>query len=80
MLYAALSTDTQNTLKYHLVTVKRSFAVKMIDCLRQSGPTGKKTERLGMSLTCFTITMSIAESVTVSQMGLFFTKVGVKTN
>jgi len=30
MLYAALSTDTQNTLKYHLVTVKLFFAVKMI--------------------------------------------------
>jgi len=30
---AVLSTDRQNTLKYHLVTVKLSFAVKTIDCL-----------------------------------------------
>jgi len=28
MLYAVLSTDTQNTLKYHLVSVKPSFTVK----------------------------------------------------
>jgi len=31
MLYAVLSTDTQNILKYHLVTVKPSFTVKTID-------------------------------------------------
>jgi len=36
MLYAVLSTDTQNTLKYHLVTVKPSFAVKTFDCLHQT--------------------------------------------
>jgi len=70
MLYAALSTDTQNTLKYHLVTVKPYFAVKTIDCLHQTGPTGMKMERLGMSLTCCTITMSIAELVAVSEMGV----------
>jgi len=48
MLFAVLSTDTQNTLKYHLVTVKSSFAVKTIDCLHQTWPTGRKMERLGM--------------------------------
>jgi len=48
MLYAVLSTDTQNTLKYHLVIVKQSFAVKTMDCLHQTGPTGRKMERLGM--------------------------------
>ena len=41
MLSAVLSTDTQNTLKYHLVTVKPSFTVKMIDCLHETGPTAK---------------------------------------
>jgi len=30
MLYAVLSTDIQNTLKYHLVTVKPSFTVEAI--------------------------------------------------
>jgi len=68
MLYAVLSTDTQNTLKYHLVTVKPSFAVKMIDCLNQTGPTGRKMERLGMSLICSKITMSIAMLFTVSKI------------
>jgi len=65
-----LSTDTQNTLKYHLVTVKPSFAVKMIDCMYQTGPTGKKMERLGMSLAFSLITMSIVVSVAVSKMGV----------
>jgi len=36
MLYAVLSADTQNTLKYHLVTVKPSFTVKTIDCMHQT--------------------------------------------
>jgi len=66
--------QTQNTLKYHLVTVKPSFAVKMIDCLHQMGPTGRKMEWLGMSLTCFTITMSVMVSVSVSQMAVILLK------
>jgi len=59
--------QTQNTLKYCLVT---SFAVKMINCLHQTGPTGRKMERLGISLTCFMITMSIAVLVAVWKMGV----------
>ena len=51
MMYAVLSTDTHNTLKHYLVTVKLSFTVKMIDCMYQTGPTGRKLERLGMSIT-----------------------------
>jgi len=70
MLHAVLSTDTQNTLKYHLVTVKPSFAVKAIDCLHQTEPTGREMERLGMSLTCSTITMSVEVLATVSKMGV----------
>jgi len=50
------------------LTVKPPFAVKTIDCLRQIGLTGREMERLGMSLTCSTITMSIAVSVAVSKM------------
>jgi len=65
-----LSTDTQNTLKYRFVTVKPSCAVKTINCMHQTGPTGRKMERLGMSLTCFMITMSLAVSVAVSKMGV----------
>jgi len=66
MLYTILSTDTQNTLKYHLVTVK------MIDCMHQTGPTGRKLERLGLSLTCCMITMSVAVLIAVSKMGVTF--------
>jgi len=58
----------QQTHETHVVTVKPSFAVKMINCLYQSGPTGRKMEGLGISLMCSTITMSIAVSVTVSKM------------
>jgi len=65
-----LLTDTKNTLKYHLVTVKPTFTVKTIDCLHWTGLTGRKMERLGMSLTCCTITVSIAVSVAVSKMGV----------
>jgi len=60
----------KNTLKYHLVTIRPSFAVKMINCLHQAGPIGRQMERLGMSLTCSTITLSIAVLVIVSKMGL----------
>jgi len=42
MLYAVFSTDTQNTLKYHLVTIKPSFTVKTIDCVHQTGPSLQK--------------------------------------
>jgi len=73
--------QTHKTLKYHLVTVKPSFAVKMIDCMHQTGPTGRKLERLGMSPKCCTITMSVMLPVAVSKKWeLFFTKPGVKTN
>jgi len=65
-----LSTDTQNTLKYHLVTVKLSFTVKTIDCMHQIGPTGRKLERLGMSPTRSMITMSVAVSVAASKRGV----------
>jgi len=41
-----------------------------INCLHQTGLTGRKMERLGMSLTCSTITMSVAVSVTLSKMGV----------
>jgi len=34
------------TLKYHLVTLKPSFTVKTIDCVNQTGLTGRKLERL----------------------------------
>jgi len=61
MLYAILSTDTQNILKYHLLTVKPSFAVKTIDCLHQTRPTGRKMERLGIS---------VAVLVAVSKIGV----------
>jgi len=72
MLYAVLSADTQNIIisPGHTVIVKPSFAVKTIDCLDQTGPTGRKMERLGMSLTCSTITMFIVVSVAVSKMGV----------
>jgi len=69
MLHAVLSTGTQNTLKYHLLSVKPSFAVKIINSLHRTGPTGRKMERLDMSLTCCTIIWE-----------LFFTKPGVKTD
>jgi len=49
--------QTHKTLKYHLVAVKPSFAV---NCLHQTGPTERKMERLGLSLTCFAITMFVA--------------------
>jgi len=71
MLYAVLTTDTQSTLKYHLVTVKPSSSVKTMDCMHQTEPTRRKLERLDMSPTCSTITMSIMVSVAVSKMGIF---------
>jgi len=68
MLYAHLS-ETQSTLKYHLITVKPSFTVKTIDCVHQTGLTGRKLERLGTSLTRSTITMTtVLLSVAVSKM------------
>jgi len=70
MLYAVSLTDTKNTLKYHLVTVKPSLAVKKIDCLHQTGSTGRKMERSGMLPTCSTIMMSITGSVAVLKMGV----------
>jgi len=80
IMYAVLSTDTQTTLKYYLVTVTPSFSVKMINIMHQTGPTGRKLKRLDMSPTCSTITMSVTVSVVVSKWELFFTKPGVKTN
>jgi len=71
MLYAVLLTDTQNKLKYHFVTVKPPFAVKMIDCLHQTGPMERKIESLGVSLTCFTIIMSIVVSELLCQNGSY---------
>jgi len=68
MLYAVLSTDTQNILKYHLVTVKPSFTVKTIDFSVSDRPTGRKLEKLGMSLTCCTINTSVAVLVAMSEM------------
>ena len=68
MSYAVLSTDAQNRLKCHLVTVKLSFAVIVINCLHQTEPIESKMERLGMSLSCSTITMSVAVLVAVSKM------------
>jgi len=80
MLYAVLS-KTQNTLKCHLATVKPSFNVKTINCLYQTGPTGRKLEMLGMSLICF-VSMPVTDRVSVmcQKLELFFTKPGVKTN
>jgi len=69
-MYAVLSTDTQKHNKYHLVTVKPSFTVKPIDCLHQTGHTGTKMERLGMSSTCTTITMSVSVSLALSTVGV----------
>jgi len=48
-LNAVLPTDTQNTLKYHLVTVKSYFPVKMIEFIHHIGSTGRKLKRSGMS-------------------------------
>jgi len=70
MLYAVLSTDTQKTLKYHLFTVKSSFTVRTIDCVHQTVLKGTKLERLGMSPTCFTITLSMT-IFTVPKVGFF---------
>jgi len=42
--------------------------MKTIDCMHQTGPTGRKLERLGMSPICSTIAMSVTVSVTVSKM------------
>jgi len=70
MLYVLLSADTQNTLKISPVTVKPFFTVKTIDCVHRTGPTEKKMERLGMSLTYSTITMYVVVSVTVSKIGV----------
>jgi len=80
MLYAVLSTDTQNRLKYHVFTVKPSFTVKMIDCMHQTGPAGRKLEKLRMSHTCSTIIKSLTVSALRHKWELFFTKPGVKTN
>jgi len=54
----------KNTFKYHLVTVKPSFTVKMVDWMHQTGPIGRISERLGtgMSLTYCTITMYVTVS------------------
>jgi len=67
MLYTVLSTDTQNTLKYHVVTVKSSFTVKMINPVHQTGLAGRKLKRLDVSPTFCTVTMSVMVSVTVSK-------------
>jgi len=42
----------------------------MIDCMHQTKPIGRKLERLGMSSTCSTITMSVTVSVAVSKIGV----------
>jgi len=52
--------------------VKPSFTVKTIDCMHQTGPTGRKLERLDMSPTCSMITMSAMVSVAVSKMNVKF--------
>jgi len=42
-----------------MITVKPTFTVKTFDCMHQTGPTGQKLERLGISPTFFMITMSV---------------------
>jgi len=59
-------TYTQNTLKYHLVTVKT------IKCIHQTGPIGTIFERWGMSPTRSMFTKSITVFVAVSDMGVVF--------
>jgi len=38
MLHALFTTNTRNTLKYHLVTAEPPFTVKTIDLMRHTGP------------------------------------------
>jgi len=38
MLHIVLPRNTPNTLKYHLITAEPPFTVRMIDCMRQTGP------------------------------------------
>jgi len=51
---------TQNTLKYHLVTVAPPFTVKTIDWMHQTGP-----RTLRSVTTCSMLTKSVKVSVTV---------------
>jgi len=50
--------QTRKTLKYHLVTVKPSFTVKMINCMHQTGPTGRKLE-IQQHINFFTHTLDV---------------------
>ena len=70
MLHAVLPTDRQNTLKYHLITVKPSFTVITVNCMHQTRPTRRKLEKSGMSPTCSTFIISVTVLVTVSKMGV----------